>query len=934
MKITRQYPTLIAVLTLFTTVYPGTVHIDTNTVHQKIDGFGASIVSGSDVRRAVYDDPEYLDFLAYELGMSILRMAIEPEVSSVVIEDPENIRYEDFNLSGTAGLGANDSIRFARNMIERDPTFRVIGTAWSAPGWMKDNNSTHGSRSGFLLSANRTWDHDNRLSDHRYDHYAKWLVEYYKFLQSRDIPLYAISPQNELMFTQYFDSAMYTATEYARIVRKLGQRFETEGIERPLIFGPEDMTEAHYDTNRHRPYVDALMAEDTREYFDAFATHGYTDGVQAGSPMDPETYWNGIKQFNRPFWITEGGTGGHDWPTPIVNGIGAYLHHALVNGNVELFTAWQIMDPDPNTHGIMHWDQPTKKTFAAMHYWRFIRPGFQRVDTHTTGFNSSGLRISAFKNPSDNRIVIVIINTNTATRSFDIDIDGVGVDALDAFQTSANQDFEHIGTLSAENGKFPVSLPARSITTFTVLKPVSDIAMETVAIEVEVGLRQRLMANTVPFDATNRKLHWTSEDPNIATVDATGGVHGVSEGTTTIHATTDERGFATSAEVTVIPRIEWPWAEWQVRNNYATTGSNFMGRLFPQQDNNWVYVDSIRNWVFLPEDHVRPGFSWIGFINPQAAREENSVSTVAHKTLNNEFPNPEPFAPMSEPVHYNVAPGKAITGSGSAGSSTVDLLIDGNNSTDANTRWSVETYPQWARIDLQGIYNISEFRLYPLENRDYQYTVETSMDGQNFELVVDRRNNNQNATYFANTVDTTARYVLLTITGAGAYSGPWISLGEFEVFGAPAAVPVEGIAISHHSVSRGVGQHWQLKAEVIPSYANNTTISWVSSDPQIASVDTSGRVAAASIGTAVITATTQEGGFTASAEVQVTDTPQWAKWDVQENEIVDTGSFIGSISIAPDSSWVYSHRFGRWIYIPEESVNQPLVWGLLYRNQP
>ncbi|HHV04044.1 MAG TPA: hypothetical protein GXX64_09115, partial [Bacteroidales bacterium] len=51
--------------------------------------------------------------------------------------------------------------------------------------------------------------------------------------------------------------------------------------------------------------------------------------------------------------------------------------------------------------------------------------------------------------------------------------------------------------------------------------------------------------------------------------------------------------------------------------------------------------------------------------------------------------------------------------------------------------------------------------------------------------------------------------------------------------------------------------------------ADNKSVSWSSSDAGVASVDASGKVLALKAGTAIITATTQDGGKTATCTVVV-----------------------------------------------------------------
>lgn len=65
------------------------------------------------------------------------------------------------------------------------------------------------------------------------------------------------------------------------------------------------------------------------------------------------------------------------------------------------------------------------------------------------------------------------------------------------------------------------------------------------------------------------------------------------------------------------------------------------------------------------------------------------------------------------------------------------------------------------------------------------------------------------------------------------------------------------------------GETVQLTATVIPSYADNKTVTWTPSDEKVAIVDKDGKVTAAGNGTATITARTISGNHTASVTVTV-----------------------------------------------------------------
>ena len=81
--------------------------------------------------------------------------------------------------------------------------------------------------------------------------------------------------------------------------------------------------------------------------------------------------------------------------------------------------------------------------------------------------------------------------------------------------------------------------------------------------------------------------------------------------------------------------------------------------------------------------------------------------------------------------------------------------------------------------------------------------------------------------------------------------------------------PVTGIKVSDETLSVGTFLSKKLTAEIIPQDASDRGYTWSSSNTSVATVDENGLIYGASVGTAVITATSNEGGFTASCEVSV-----------------------------------------------------------------
>ena len=83
-------------------------------------------------------------------------------------------------------------------------------------------------------------------------------------------------------------------------------------------------------------------------------------------------------------------------------------------------------------------------------------------------------------------------------------------------------------------------------------------------------------------------------------------------------------------------------------------------------------------------------------------------------------------------------------------------------------------------------------------------------------------------------------------------------------------VPVTGVTLDKKNLSLFTGDSATLTATVAPENATDKTVTWVSSNPAIVTVDGSGHVKAVAAGTANITVTTTDGNKTAVCAVTVT----------------------------------------------------------------
>ena len=80
---------------------------------------------------------------------------------------------------------------------------------------------------------------------------------------------------------------------------------------------------------------------------------------------------------------------------------------------------------------------------------------------------------------------------------------------------------------------------------------VIGLSLSAQEINLNVGDSEKVTATVLPTNATNKKVIWSSNDTSIATVDSNGNIKGISAGTASITATTEDGGFNKTVTVNV-----------------------------------------------------------------------------------------------------------------------------------------------------------------------------------------------------------------------------------------------------------------------------------------------------------------------------------------------------------------------------------------------
>ncbi len=147
------------------------------------------------------------------------------------------------------------------------------------------------------------------------------------------------------------------------------------------------------------------------------------------------------------------------------------------------------------------------------------------------------------------------------------DVDGVDKTVLwDAISVGSTQvatvddkgmvTFLHPGTVQIH----AVSKADPSVDTycyFTVLQQVEGIELLVDNITLNVGENFMFQAKLLPLDPapSNPKIHWSSSNPAVCTIDDEGVVHAVASGSATIVAQTDDGGYIAMANVKVLQPV-------------------------------------------------------------------------------------------------------------------------------------------------------------------------------------------------------------------------------------------------------------------------------------------------------------------------------------------------------------------------------------------
>ena len=444
----------------------GQVVVDVQRRYQKIDGFGISQAFGTANQvRYLGDTPvrqQALDLLfdrTNGAGFSILRNLIPSDASpnhSIVQTAPANPSetptyvfdpHSDFTDWGQLWL--------TREALKRGPV-TVYADAWSAPGYMKTNNSE--SNGGMLCG---TPGATCASGDWR-QAYADYLVRYVKFYEEAGITVPYLGFVNEPSYTVGYSSMLVNAAQAVDVAKILGPTVRKAGL-------PSAITCCDTIGWKHLPdYTRAVLADQrAKNSIGVFTGHGYAapadSAVDSGGKRVWQTEWSHGSGTWNAAWDDGSSTSGFSWALNIHNGMTA------ANLNAFLYW-WGVSTNATSNSNLIRLDgttlRPAKRYYAFVNYSRFIRPGAVRLGATSA---DDALKVSAYRN-AEGPMVVVALNTATTDKTFSYTLSGVGVrrGSVTPYVTNQGNDTAAQPPVPMRDGAFTATVPARSLVTYVV----------------------------------------------------------------------------------------------------------------------------------------------------------------------------------------------------------------------------------------------------------------------------------------------------------------------------------------------------------------------------------------------------------------------------------------------------------------------------------
>ena len=384
-----------------------TITVNENTTYQQFEGAGASMtdtaaydIKGSGALSSATQNDVMTKLFSNSggIGVSALRNVIGSSdlAQNSYSYDTTCCDLNDFSLSRDA-----DVMALTKQAYGLNPSMFVMGSPWSAPPWMKDNNAYS---QGYLQSQ-------------YYATYAQYFVKYIQGYQAQGVPIRYVTEQNEPTCCAGYPSMQWNTSglQYFASTNLL-PALAGAGLSTKLLVG-----DWNFDT--YNTWVAPLLADTSirnHPNFGGIAWHDY-----AGSPSTATTVHNQYPSVNAYMTEHSGGTWVSNQQAEDMGDLVDYFRNwgrswtkwSLAvdeamgphNGGCGTCTGLVTVHRNDSRRGQVDY---TVEYYTMGHLTKFVKPGAVRIDSTA---NSTVPNV-AFKN-SDGSKALIAYNTSGSTQT-------------------------------------------------------------------------------------------------------------------------------------------------------------------------------------------------------------------------------------------------------------------------------------------------------------------------------------------------------------------------------------------------------------------------------------------------------------------------------------------------------------------------------------
>ncbi len=389
------------------------IDVDSTISYQTVDGFGFTLTGGSAFlinKLPAVQKSSLLQELfgngANSISISYLRVSIGASDLSQEVFSYNDLPngQTDINLTNfSLSKDTVDLIPLLKEILAINPNIKIMGSPWSAPVWMKTNNSSIGGG----------------LQTQYYNAYAQYFVKYIQAMKAKGINIDAITIQNEPQHGGNNPSMVMSAIEQTNFIKNsLGPAFRNASLNTKIIVWDHNCDNPNYP-------ISVLNDVAAKAFVDGSAFHLYAGDISALSNVR-------AAHPDKNIYFTEQWTGANG---SFDGDLKWHLKNVII-GSMKNWSKvaleWNLAnDGGYNPHipggcteckGALTLDGAINRNvgyYIVAHASKFVPPGSVRIES----INVSTIFNVAFKLP-DGRKVLIAVNDGADSTTFNIRFKG------------------------------------------------------------------------------------------------------------------------------------------------------------------------------------------------------------------------------------------------------------------------------------------------------------------------------------------------------------------------------------------------------------------------------------------------------------------------------------------------------------------------------